>query len=147
MDRLDVRQTQREVSEWVLHNFGNDNPLATFGGMVEEAGEVIRAAVKRSQGIRGTRSEWDAKVRQECADVFIKLCDIAQYEGFDLELAIRERWEEVRQRDWRADPVGHGMPEDEAPDLLTAVAGPEYRLLDAIDAFGKAAKIPDDGKP
>lgn len=108
-----IERTQDEVAEWVARNFGNENELATFGGMVEEAGEVLRAAVKRSQGIRGTRAEWDAEVRKEVADVFVKLCDIAQYEGFSLAEAIAERWADVRQRDWVNDKQGHGIQDAE----------------------------------
>ena len=106
---MEVREVQAEVAAWVAHNFGNSNELATYGGMIEEAGEVMQAAVKRSQGIRGTHEEWTAKIRKECADVFVKLCDIAQYEGFDLADAIEERWSDVRRRDWKADPIGHGI--------------------------------------
>lgn len=105
----DIRNYQAEVKVWVLHNFGNGNELATFGGMIEEAAEVVRAAVKRSQGIRGTREEWSKEIRKESADTFIKLCDIAQAEGFDLADAIRERWDEVGKRDWKADTVQHGI--------------------------------------
>lgn len=105
----DIREIQAEVHAWVLHNFGNSNELATYGGLVEETGEVMQAAVKRSSGIRGTHDEWTAKIRKESADVFIKLCDIAQFEGFDLDDAIADRWAVVRQRDWKADSQGHGI--------------------------------------
>ena len=104
-----LRDLQGDVAEWVRHNFGNDNELATVGGLVEECGEVMRAAVKRSQGIRGTREEWDAELRKESADVLIKLCDVAAFYGFDLSEAVATRWGQVRQRDWRANPQGHGI--------------------------------------
>jgi len=100
---------QHVIATWVLHNFGNDNEFATVGGLVEEVGEVMRAAVKRSQGIRGTREEWDAELRKEAADVFIKLCDVAQFYKFDLASAIEDRWSEVSRRDWLANPQGHGI--------------------------------------
>lgn len=105
----DLRGLQADVSAWVEHNFGHDNELATVGGLGEEVGEVLRAAVKRSQNIRGTRAEWDAELRKECADVLIKLCDVASFYGFDLADAVAARWAKVRQRDWKADPQGHGI--------------------------------------
>jgi NTP pyrophosphatase (non-canonical NTP hydrolase) len=105
----DIRALQGEVNAWVEHNFGHDNELATVGGLAEEVGEVMRAAVKRSQGIRGTREEWDAELRKESADVFIKLCDVASFYGFDLADAVVERWTKVSARDWRANPQGHGI--------------------------------------
>jgi NTP pyrophosphatase (non-canonical NTP hydrolase) len=106
---VDVRALQDDVDAWVERNFGHDNELATVGGLVEETGEVMRAVVKRSQGIRGTTEEWDAELRKEAADVFIKLCDVASFYGFDLANAINERWDVVKQRDWKADPTGHGI--------------------------------------
>lgn len=105
----DIRELQDQVNTWVEHNFGHDNELATVGGLAEEVGEVMRAAVKRSQGIRGTREEWDAELRKECADVLIKLCDVASFYGFDLAAATAARWGKVRQRDWKANPTGHGI--------------------------------------
>ncbi len=108
-----ISSYQEEVTAWVLRNFGNSNELATVGGLVEESGEVVRAAVKRSQGIRGTREEWDAELRKECADVFIKLCDVAQFYGFNLAEAVETRWRVVQQRDWKANPIGHGVDGEE----------------------------------
>jgi len=105
----DIRDLQGEVNAWVEHNFGHGNELATVGGLAEEVGEVMRAAVKRSQGIRGTRAEWDAELRKETADVFIKLCDVASFYGFELADAVTERWAVVSARDWKANPQGHGI--------------------------------------
>lgn len=104
-----IRHLQEEISYWISRNFGNDNELATVGGLAEEVGEVCRAAVKRSQGIRGTREEWDAELRKEVADVFIKLVDVAQFYGFDLADAIAARWDTIKRRDWKRDPQGHGI--------------------------------------
>lgn len=106
---VDVQHLQDEVNVWVKHNFGHGNELATVGGLAEEVGEVMRAAVKRSQGIRGTRAEWDAELRKECADVLIKLCDVASFYGFDLAAAVAERWTVVSARDWKVNPQGHGI--------------------------------------
>lgn len=105
----DISTYQGVVNAWVEHNFGHGNELAAVGGLAEEVGEVMRAAVKRSQGIRGTREGWDAELRKECADVFIKLCDVAGFYGFDLDQAIKDRWKVVGARDWKADPQGHGI--------------------------------------
>lgn len=104
-----IEDLQDEITTWVEYNFGNDNELATVAGLGEEIGELMRAAVKRSQGIRGTRAEWDAELRKEAGDVFIKLCDVASFYGFDLSRAITERWETIKQRDWRKDKIQHGI--------------------------------------
>lgn len=124
-----IQQLQAEVETWIMHNFGNDNELATVGGLMEEGAELcdaivamalvsdmthhlgllMRAAVKRSQGIRGTADEWQAEIEKESGDVFVKLCDIATYYGFSLSAAVQTRWAEVRQRDWKVDAIQHGI--------------------------------------
>lgn len=105
---VDIRTMQAQVNEWVTRNFDNSE-LSAVVGMVEEVGELCRAVVKMEQGIRGTREEWFAEIRKETGDVFIKLCDIARFYEFDLADAIEERWAKVSQRDWKADPIGHGI--------------------------------------
>lgn len=109
MSDIDIKILQAQVNTWVEHNFGHDNEMATVVGLVEEVGELSRAVVKRSQGIRGTREEWDAEMRKEAADVLIKLCDVASFYGFDLADAVAERWTVVSARDWKANPQGHGI--------------------------------------
>ena len=104
----EIRALQTEVNEWVTRNFDNSE-LTAVVGMVEEVGELCRAVVKMEQGIRGTRAEWFAEIRKEAGDVFIKLCDVARFYGFDLSDAIHERWAKVGARDWKADPIGHGI--------------------------------------
>jgi NTP pyrophosphatase (non-canonical NTP hydrolase) len=100
---------QLMIGAWSDYNFG-DVPDTGVIGLVEEVGEMCRAYVKRAQGIRGTREEWDAELRKEAADVFIKLAQICHDEKFYLSEAVAERWAIVRQRDWRADRQGHGIP-------------------------------------
>lgn len=105
----EIRVLQTKINDWVVRNFDNSE-LTAVVGMVEEVGELCRAVVKMEQGIRGSRDEWFAEIRKEAGDVFIKLCDVARFYGFDLADAIHERWAKVGQRDWKANPIGHGMP-------------------------------------
>lgn len=109
----EIRELQTEVNAWVLRNFDNSE-LTAVVGMVEEVGELCRAVVKMEQGIRGSREQWFAEIRKESGDVFIKLCDIARFYGFDLADAVAERWADVSRRDWKADPIGHGIKGAEA---------------------------------
>lgn len=75
-------------------------------------GEAQRAVLKRYQEIRGTRDEWTTELHKELADVFIKLFEIAYREGVQLFDLFAKRWEEVRDRDFRANPTGHGLPKE-----------------------------------
>jgi NTP pyrophosphatase (non-canonical NTP hydrolase) len=118
---ISITALQSAVAVWLARNFPDRNPLTAVGGTAEEVGELCRAAVKLDQGIRGTEAEWLAEIDKELGDVFIKLCDVADWYGRDLEAAIAARWETVRTRDWQADKLGHGRPDDDAaacPDCL-----------------------------
>lgn len=80
--------------------------------LVEEVGELARALLKRKQGIRGTREEWDTEVHKEIGDVFISLLAVAHHEGLEALRCAADRWWDVKQRNWTTDPIGHGLPED-----------------------------------
>lgn len=105
---------QHEVADWVERNFGRDRLDITTLGLVEEVGELCRAILKREQGVRGSFDEWTAEIRKELGDVMIKLLDVADKAGFDLATVTTLRWRTVSQRDFRADPRGHGLPADES---------------------------------
>ncbi len=102
--------TQAEVRQWVLHNFGPTLLDVTTLGLVEEVGELCRAILKRDQGVRGSYEEWTAEIRKEQGDVMIKLLDLADTARFDLVEAAADRWAVVSERDFRANPRGHGIP-------------------------------------
>ena len=104
-----IRLLQEDMADWQQRHFGDGDELSASVGLAEEVGEVCRAVVKRHQGIRGTREEWDAEIRKEVGDVFIKLVDVARTYGFDLADAIAERWGTIQRRNWKADPQGHGI--------------------------------------
>lgn len=109
--RMHIMDYQWAVGAWADRNFGgiDTGPV----GLVEEVGELCRAWVKRKQGIRGTYDEWTAELKKEAADVFIKLAQICHDERFSLEAAVASRWDEVKQRDFVTNPIGHGLPQDE----------------------------------
>ena len=102
-EAVSLRLMQEAVALWHYHEFPpSDNRVTNMQqqGLVlaEEAGEVCRTIVKAAQGIRGDGDYWDAELRKEAADVLIALCAVAQQAGFDLAVAVAERWETVRRR-------------------------------------------------
>lgn len=78
--------------------------------VLEELGEVARCIVKREQGLRGTSEEWDLLLRKELGDLFISSTNLAELCGYDYAVVATLRWMDVGQRDFLADPKGHGLP-------------------------------------
>lgn len=107
-----VRVLQHHVDVWVNHNFPHRDWGTVAAGTAEEVGELMRCCVKLEQGIRGTREEWLDEMSKEVADVLIKLMDVCSFYGIDFGRAVLDRWDTVSQRDFQADSVGHGMPDD-----------------------------------
>lgn len=99
-----IRVLQTEITDWLRANFPNNSDTATYVGTLEELLEagsrLARVITKTAQGARGFHDADYAhqELKKECADVFVKLCDIAQYNGFSLEEAICQRWDEVQKR-------------------------------------------------
>lgn len=110
---VELPELQRGVAAWVAHNFGESTRVAEALGLAEEVGELCRAVLKQEQGIRGTYEEWDEEIAKELGDILIKLTSVATACGVDLDRAVVDRWATVRQRDFRADPIGHGIPDAE----------------------------------
>lgn len=109
---LNLDDLQKQVATWAKQNFPDDNRETVVLGLAEEVGEMARAALKRYQGIRGTAQEWEAELRKEIGDVFIKLVHVAAIWDIDLEDAVLDRWYDVRKRDFVTDPKGHGLPDE-----------------------------------
>jgi NTP pyrophosphatase (non-canonical NTP hydrolase) len=126
---ITIDVAQAIVKDWSYRNFGDETectPEVAALGLIEEVGEVTRALVKRSQGIRGTHAEWTAELAKELADVLIKVLDVGSRLGINVEDAFHERWAVVGARDWRADPVGHGISgaESQASNVHVVQASP-----------------------
>jgi NTP pyrophosphatase (non-canonical NTP hydrolase) len=105
--------TQDKIGKWAKHNFPDSDRVCTVGAVTEEAAEMLRAARKQSQKIRGTYEEWDKELQKEAGDTLIALFQAAEHCGFDLLDAFCIRWYEVSRRDFQQDAVGHGLPKEE----------------------------------
>jgi NTP pyrophosphatase (non-canonical NTP hydrolase) len=95
-----MKDTQREILEWVERTFGPVTTSERALMLAEETGEVCRCVVKTQQGVRpSTRSN----LPDELADVGIVLLCFAEYVGIDLETEIKRRFEEAQQREYERD--------------------------------------------
>lgn len=104
-----LRKLQDEQRPWVKHNFGDRPSWMPILGAVEELGELAHAHLKKAQGIR-LGEDHDAKAKDAVADVVIFLAAYCSAEGYDFEAVVQETWDKVKQRDYKADPIG-GTPD------------------------------------
>jgi len=111
---MNIEDYQFEVEKWVEHNFGKGTPMSAVVGLAEEVGELCRAILKQYQQVRGSYTEWQEEIKKELGDVFIKICDVANEADIDLSTGIKSRWTEVKKRDFKANPIGHGISQDYA---------------------------------
>jgi NTP pyrophosphatase (non-canonical NTP hydrolase) len=113
---LTISRLQREVGSWSQKQFPNTSISTAALGTTEELGEVAAEVlvpilelfrdwgdvacgiVKSQQNIRGSADKWTALLPDELADVAIKLVDVAERLGIELESAVADRWSKVRLR-------------------------------------------------
>ena len=111
---MNLSEIQKEQRPWVLHNFGGGRPMHSLLGVVEEVGELSHAHLKMEQGIRGTKEEHQAAIRDAVADIVIFLCDYCTEMGIDLGEQVEKTWAEVKKRDFKKYPkTGRPSPTDE----------------------------------
>jgi NTP pyrophosphatase (non-canonical NTP hydrolase) len=95
---LDLRDFQAAVGVWQSDVFGDHrDPTTKAGKVCEEAGEVMGAVIRLLEAVpRATLQD----VAGEAGDVVISLAGLSELLGFDLDVAIAERWADVRGRDF-----------------------------------------------
>lgn len=99
---MNLRNLQTEVYEWQNRNFPAAEAIHLFLGVVEEVGELAHAILKLKQGIRGDNHEAEAK--DAVGDIMIFLMNYCSRNDWWLDDILAETWEEVRKRDWLANP-------------------------------------------
>ena len=108
---LSLNELTKEVGMWANQNFQTRPLHRAVLGICEEAGELAHAQLKLEQGIRGTRVEHIAEMKDALGDLMIYMADLCYLRGFDFEEIVRETWQKVSQRDWTKDPKKGGESE------------------------------------
>ncbi len=99
--RIKLRELQTQHRKWMWENFGNVESYRPLLGVMEEVGELAHAHLKQVDGIR-TEIDPTAAKRDAVGDIVIFLAGYCSQEGIDLESAVAETWERVKQRNYRA---------------------------------------------
>jgi len=105
-----LRRLQTENKLWVDHNFGQHEPWQPIFGAMEELGELCHAVLKAKQGIRGTPELHRAAIIDAVGDIIVYLADFVNTVDIDLQNAVEDTWNTVKQRDWKKFPK-NGMTE------------------------------------
>jgi NTP pyrophosphatase (non-canonical NTP hydrolase) len=79
-----MSEIQIEQRAWSERNFGTHPSWHPLLGMQEEAGELAHAYLKRAQGIRGTKEQHDAAIKDAIGDIMIYLMDFCSCLGVQL---------------------------------------------------------------
>ena len=102
---MNLSQVQKEQEAWAQKNFGNRKPYQPILGATEEIGELAHAYLKMEQGIRGTREQHEAAMKDAIGDCAVFLMDFCNQMGWDYAQIIEETWNHVKKRDWKADSL------------------------------------------
>lgn len=91
---------QNRLDLWRQRNFPGHTAEEQLLGVVEEVGELAHAVLKRKQGIRGTKEEHDAAVRDAVGDIQIFLAGFCSREGINMQAEYETTARSVMERDW-----------------------------------------------
>ena len=83
-----MRDYQAEIHHWHRVHFGQCSPVRPLLKSEEELGEVCRAYLNEDVG----------EMAKECGDVLIALYAFAARAGFNLDVALSQRWDEIQER-------------------------------------------------
>ena len=101
---MNLNDLQIQHEKWLAHNFPHQQEHDALLGLIEEVGELAHAHLKAQQGIRGTLDELQAEARDAIGDIVIYLASYCNTNHYNLSGCVREAWEEVQKRDWKANP-------------------------------------------
>jgi hypothetical protein len=76
-----IGDLQKALYDWQVYNFGVQDPELCLLGIAEEVGELSHAQLKLEQGIRGTPSEHNAKMRDAIGDISVYLLNFLSGTG------------------------------------------------------------------
>lgn len=102
---LDLKKIQAEQKDWSERNFSDKKPYQPILGASEEVGELAHAYLKMEQGIRGTRQEHIAAMKDAVGDCVIFLMDLCNQMEWDFEEIVNGTWDHVKKRDWKKDAL------------------------------------------
>jgi len=105
MDNLTLEEFERLHGEWVQRNFPNAESWEPLLGACEELGELCHAHLKGRQSIRHTAEEIFKMKKDAVGDTLIYLSHYCRMSGFTLKDCLMLAWDEIKDRDWKKDPM------------------------------------------
>lgn len=103
---------QRDIHQWHRRNFPTDDARDSLLGVGEELGEVMRAQVKQSGGIRGSFEYWQEEKKKEIGDVVIGILNYCEWNDIIFMDALTSRWKVIGKRDYIRFPEDGGREKE-----------------------------------
>lgn len=108
MDNKDVivHETQKSITDWGIKTFGYpSSPRAIIDRMFMEIDELKYLVVNMSL----TNKEQYEDVADECADIYIVMCQVMNTIGYDLQSCVNHKMTINRARKWKLNQDGTGQ--------------------------------------
>jgi NTP pyrophosphatase (non-canonical NTP hydrolase) len=106
MGEVSMIENQKTISEWAEKTFGYVAPERSISRMLEEVEEL------KNINLSNEKSSFN-EVSNECADIFITMCQIASTWGFNLQACVDHKMQINRARKWKIAGDGTGRHIDE----------------------------------
>jgi hypothetical protein len=99
--RNSMVETQKTISEWAVKIFGYPTRQRAVDRMMEEVEELNKLDVNSYTTFN--------EISDECADIYITMCQVADTFGFDLHACIDHKMQINRARKWKIAGDGTGQ--------------------------------------
>lgn len=94
-------ENQKSINEWAVKTFGYATRQRSIDRMLEEVDEL--------KDIKPETFDSFIEVAEECADIYITMCQVATTFGFDLHACVDHKMEINRARKWKRNEDGTGQ--------------------------------------
>jgi len=98
-------ENQKTISEWAEKTFGYPTRARSIARMLEEVEELKKIEITDDMSSF-------IKVADECADIYITMCQVASTFGLNLHVCINDKMQINRARKWKIAGDGTGQHED-----------------------------------
>lgn len=104
---MNLAYLQSERRKWAQKNFPHATAEDHLIGAMEELGELAHANLKGRMKVRAGVNDGElvAAERDAIGDIIIYLTGYCTDRGFSIAECVERAWDEVKERDWIANPV------------------------------------------
>lgn len=103
-----MHETQKTISDWGIKTFGYPRDIIVIIDRMLKEVEELKYWIDLGESGYNINTVYD-KMSDECADIYIVMCQVMNTMGFDLHSCVDHKMEINRVRKWKSNEDGTGQ--------------------------------------